>query len=106
MSEPKSDCKGQPLNNSLSSSDSPLDGTVQKLQVAGEGAEILLHRRVCATHVVHQDHCVRNLVQIHAHRRLDVKADASVATVTGFGYFQVPTQMGRYEVRSVWYPSG
>lgn len=43
-------------------------------------------------------------MQVHAHRRLDVEADADVAAVTGLGYFQVPTQMGRNEVRSVWYP--
>lgn len=80
-----------------------MDGIVQELQVAGEGAKVLLHWGICAPHVIHQDHRVRNLVQVHAHCRLDVKADADVAAVTGLGYFQVPTQMGRNEVRSVWY---
>lgn len=78
-----------------------MDGIVQKLQVAGERAKVLLHRGVGAPHVIHQDHRVRDLVQVHAHCRLDVKADADVTAVAGLGYFQVPTQMGRNEVRSV-----
>lgn len=88
----------------MSSSDSLLDGIVQKHQVAGERAKVLLHRGVCAPHVIHQHHRVRNLVQVDAHRRLDVKADADVAAVAGLGYVQVPTQMGRDEVRPVRYP--
>lgn len=65
---------------------------------------MLLHRSICAAHVVHQDHRVRDLVQIHADRRLDVEVDADAAAVAGLGYFEVPTQVGGDKVRSVWYP--
>lgn len=87
----------------LSSSDSSLEGAVQEFRVAGERAEVLLHWSICASHVVHQDHCVRHLVQVHAHCRLDVETNAYLAAVTCLGYFEVPTQVGRDEVRSVWY---
>lgn len=88
----------------LASSDSSLEGAVQKLRVAGEGAEMLLHRSVCASHVIHKDHRVTDLVQVHADRRLDVEADADAATVAGLGYFKVPTQVSGNEVRSIRYP--
>lgn len=65
---------------------------------------MLLHRCVCAPHVVHQDHRVGDLVQVHADRRLDVEADADTAAVAGLAFFEVPTQVGGDEVRSVWYP--
>lgn len=61
-----------------------------------------MHGSVCATHVVHQDHCVRDLVQVHVDRRLDVEIDAYTAAVAGLSYFEVPTQVGGDEVRSVW----
>lgn len=64
---------------------------------------MLLHRGVGAPHVVHQDHCVGDLVQVHAHCRLDVKIDAGLATLARLCYFQVPAQEGGDEVRSVWY---
>lgn len=64
---------------------------------------MLLHWSVCAPHVVHQDHCVRDLVQIHAHCCLDVKTDASPTTLARLSYFQVPAQEGGDEVRSEWY---
>lgn len=67
---------------------------------------MLLHRSVRAPHVVHQDHRVRDLVQVHADRCLDVEADADAAAVAGLGYFEVPTQVGGNEVRSVRYPGG
>ena len=62
---------------------------------------MLLHRSICASHVIHQDDCVRDLVQVHADGRLDVEVDADAAAVAGLGCFQVPTQVGRDEVRSV-----
>lgn len=65
---------------------------------------MLLHWGVCPSHVVHQDHCVRDLVQVHANRRLDVERDADATTVAGLGHFEVLTQVGRDEVRSVRYP--
>lgn len=74
------------------------------MRVAGEGAEVLLHRSVCTPHVVHQDHRVRDLVQVHAHRCLDIGGDADAATVAGLDHFEVPTQVGRNEVRSERYP--
>lgn len=64
---------------------------------------MLLHWSVCAPHVVHQDHCVGDLVQVHAHCCLDVKTDADPATLACLCYFQVPAQQGRDDVRSVWY---
>lgn len=64
---------------------------------------MLLHRSICASHVVHQDHCVGHLVKVHAHCRLDVETDARTATVAILGYFKVPTQVGGDEVRSVRY---
>lgn len=85
------------------SSDSSLERVVQEFRVAGEGAEVLLYWSVSATHVVHQDHRVGHLVQVHAHCRLDVETDAHAATVAGLGYFKVPTQVGGDEVRSVRY---
>ena len=75
----------------------------KKLRIAGERAEVLLHRSICASHVIHQDDCVRDLVQVHADGRLDVEVDADAAAVAGLGCFQVPTQVGGDEVRSVRY---
>lgn len=46
---------------------------------------MLLHGCVRAPHAVHQHHRVRHLVQVHAHRRLDVEADADAATLARFG---------------------
>lgn len=63
---------------------------------------MLLHRGVCAAHVVHQHHRVRDLVQVHTDRRLDVEIDADAATAAGLRSFEVLTQVGRDEVRPVW----
>lgn len=65
---------------------------------------MLLHRRVGASHVVHQDHSVRDLVQVHAHCCPDEEADADAAAGARLGYFEVPAQVGGDELRSVWYP--
>lgn len=62
---------------------------------------MLLHWSVRAAHVVHQDHSVRDLVQVHAHCCPDVKTDAGPATLASLRYFQVPAQQGGDEVRSV-----
>lgn len=48
---------------------------------------------------------MRDLVQVHADRRLDVKIDADAATDAGLGYFEVPAQVGRDEVGSECYPA-
>ena len=66
---------------------------------------MLLHRCICAPHVVYQDHCVRDLVQVHADRRLDVEIDTDAAAGAGLGYFEVPAQVGRDEVGSECYPA-
>lgn len=66
---------------------------------------MLLHRSVRAPHVVHQDHRVGDLVQVHANRRLDEEIDADAAAVARLGDFQVPTQVARDEVRSVRQPA-
>lgn len=67
---------------------------------------MLLHWSVRATHVVHEDHCVRDLVQVHAHCCLDVKTDAGPATLASLCYFQVLAQQSGDEVRSVHYSVG
>lgn len=63
---------------------------------------MLLHRCICASHVIHQHNCVRDLVEVHAHCSLDVETDADATAVTGLGYFEVPTQVSRDKVRSIW----
>lgn len=83
------------------SSDPSLQGAVQKFRVAGKGAKVLLYRCVGASHVIHQNHCVRDLVQVHAHGGLDVKVDAGAATVASLDQIKIPTQVGWDQVRSI-----
>lgn len=62
---------------------------------------MLLHRRVRASHVVHQHDRVRHLVEVHAHCRPDVEADADAPALAHLGRFEFSTQVGRDEVRTV-----
>lgn len=61
----------------------------------------MLHRCICSSHVIYQNHSVRDQMQIHADCCFDVVVHTGTATVTGLGNLQVLTKVGRDEMRPV-----
>lgn len=75
---------------------------VQELGIAAQRTEVADDGRLRAAHVVHQDHGVGHVVQVHGHRDLNEAAQAGAPALAGLGHFQVFTKVGRQQLTAVW----
>lgn len=74
---------------------------VEELGVAVQGAEVADDGRFCASHVIHQDHGVRDVVQIHGHRDLNEAAQTGAAALARFSHFQILAEVRRKEMATI-----
>lgn len=75
---------------------------VQELGIAAQRTEVADDGRLRAAHVVHQDHGVGHVVQVHGHRDLNEAAQAGAPALAGLGHFQVFAKVGRQQLTAVW----